>query len=365
MHFDGYGLSISTDSLLAADCYRDGIDRLLSLNAGAVERLTQAVAADPDFALAHAALALALYGEGKSLEAAAACTCAAELVARASRREQRHVAAVTAILSGDVRHAGAVIRAQLAEHPREALLLRFAGPMLSSGGSHDWREAVCALYDDLRESYGADWWFPGAHALYLQECGRVVEARRQAERSLAANGRNAMAAHALVHVLHVTGDTAGLRHFLGGWIATYERAAPFYCHLAWHLALAELAEGRVREAIDRYQRDVRPVLRSRPGMVQADAASLLWRLRLQEIDLEPSLGADLTVAAASARRPGSPFVDAHTALALALAGDWEGFGVLLDRLTRLTRDGDVVVEEVVLPLALGIGAFASGDYQGA
>jgi hypothetical protein len=54
---DRCGLPLSTTSDLAAERYRDGVDLLLSAWPAVAEALEAAVAADPDFALAHAAQA--------------------------------------------------------------------------------------------------------------------------------------------------------------------------------------------------------------------------------------------------------------------------------------------------------------------
>ena len=54
---DRYGLGLSTSSEVAAATYRDGIDLMLSAWPGAAEAFDAAIAADSDFALAHAARA--------------------------------------------------------------------------------------------------------------------------------------------------------------------------------------------------------------------------------------------------------------------------------------------------------------------
>lgn len=54
---DSYGLPLSTSSPIAADRYREGIALMLSAWPSAAELLGAAIEADPDFALAHAALA--------------------------------------------------------------------------------------------------------------------------------------------------------------------------------------------------------------------------------------------------------------------------------------------------------------------
>jgi hypothetical protein len=53
---DRYGLALSTSSEAAA-AYRDGIDLMLSAWPGAAEAFDAAIAADSDFAQAHAARA--------------------------------------------------------------------------------------------------------------------------------------------------------------------------------------------------------------------------------------------------------------------------------------------------------------------
>src|SRR5690242_3890191 len=57
---DEYGLSLSTTSSSARDAYVDGCHRLLTLYPGALAKFDAALAADPGFALAHAARARAL-----------------------------------------------------------------------------------------------------------------------------------------------------------------------------------------------------------------------------------------------------------------------------------------------------------------
>ena len=54
---DRYGLPLTTSSPVAAERFIEGLDLLLEQNFGPEEQLTQAMEADPGFALAHSALA--------------------------------------------------------------------------------------------------------------------------------------------------------------------------------------------------------------------------------------------------------------------------------------------------------------------
>ena len=85
-HEDRYGLPLSTTSSEAAAAYRDGIDLLLAAWTGAAEAFERAIAADPDFALAHIARARihTFYQQGDVARKKAAL--ARELVARNGER---------------------------------------------------------------------------------------------------------------------------------------------------------------------------------------------------------------------------------------------------------------------------------------
>jgi hypothetical protein len=219
---------------------------------------------------------------------------------------------------------------------------------------------MLSLLDERASAYGDDWWFLGAYAFAHEELGRFEVARQLAERSLARNPRNAGAAHPLAHVYYETDDHDGGTGFLGGWLASYERAAPFYCHLAWHLALFALASGNADQAMHVYSHDIRPiVVRARAGLV--DAASLLWRVQLQGDRRQP-LPWDEVCRLARRSRPGLALADAHAALALGAVGDSAALAGLTDGLRALATGGDAVAESVVLPLVHGIGAFGRGDY---
>src|SRR5438093_1034740 len=54
---DRYGLPLTTSSARAAECFIEGLDLLLEQNFGPEEQFTQAIEADPEFALAQYAFA--------------------------------------------------------------------------------------------------------------------------------------------------------------------------------------------------------------------------------------------------------------------------------------------------------------------
>src|SRR5919112_2265281 len=98
---DSRGLPLSTTSDLTAERYREGVDLLLSAWPGAAEALEAAVAADPDFALAHAARARLHAIRAEPAEAKARIATAADLVARnGTERERSHVEVLSLAIRG-------------------------------------------------------------------------------------------------------------------------------------------------------------------------------------------------------------------------------------------------------------------------
>src|SRR5215831_20918771 len=89
---DRYGLPLSTRSPAARDAYAEGCEAKLTMYPGAIEAFDRASAADPGFALAHAAKAHALLERGEAAAARAAMASANSLTAGLSPREQSHVA---------------------------------------------------------------------------------------------------------------------------------------------------------------------------------------------------------------------------------------------------------------------------------
>jgi tetratricopeptide (TPR) repeat protein len=332
---DRYGLALGTRSAAAAEAYVEGVDRLLSLNAGAEERLHRAVEADEAFALPHAALAVLYRLQGEAVQARDAAGRGVALTAGLSRWEQQHLAIVDDYVGNAVRTYD-LAREHLAEFPRDAVILSQVPFMIKARGGGDRRKDMAAIVEERAPAYGDDWWFAGFAALWYQEVDQFERARRLAARSLESNPRNAGAAHPLAHVFYETDDHTGGVDFLRDWLAEYDRDGPYRSHLSWHLALCELASGHYARVMELYHDAIAPqAARSRVSFF--DAASLLWRYELYGCASGPlPWGEVRDLGLQVFPRPGVPFADAMMALVCAGAGD-EGSARQARR--RLARRG--------------------------
>lgn len=88
---DRYGLPLSTTSSAVRDAYVEGCEAKLTMYPGALEAFDRAIAADPGFALAHAAKAHALLERGDAAAARTSMAAANSLIAGLSAREASHI----------------------------------------------------------------------------------------------------------------------------------------------------------------------------------------------------------------------------------------------------------------------------------
>src|ERR1700722_14062795 len=88
---DRYDLPLSTASSTARDAYVEGGAAKLTMYPGAIEAFDRAIAADPGFALAHAARAQVLLERGDAAAARGSIATAKSLAADLTGREASHI----------------------------------------------------------------------------------------------------------------------------------------------------------------------------------------------------------------------------------------------------------------------------------
>ncbi|MBI3826911.1 MAG: tetratricopeptide repeat protein [Candidatus Rokubacteria bacterium] len=366
MTHDRYGLALGTTSAPARDAYVDAVDRLLSAAPGPIDAFDAAVAADPGFALGHAGRARALQARARIPEAKAAAADARTLAAGGERRQRQHVEAIALGIEGQAALALELALAHLREFPADALVLSLLTGVYSLvgfSGRADRNEFMRDLLDRLAPAYGDDWWFLGMHGFAHTEAGRPDVGGRLLERSFALQPANANAVHSLAHVYYEMGDAAGGASFVESWLPGYDRAGQLHCHISWHLALFELAEGHEARALEIYRDAIRPgASRAVAVTTVTDASSLLWRLKLAG-RAAPGWEDVSALAREAFPRMGVTFADAHCALAFAAAGDTGALEGRIAELEAALAAGRLAAGPVAVALARAIAAFARGQWE--
>ena len=177
---DRYELPLSTASSAARDAYVEGCETKLTMYPGAIEALDRAIAADPGFALAHAARAHLLLERGDAAAARASMAAANSRTADLSAREASHIAFFDLLLAGEAEAALSALPAHLDAWPRDAVVLgttAFTNGLIGSSGRAEQKRMLLDLLDRLAPSYGDDWWFTAHHGMALSENGQRDAAR--------------------------------------------------------------------------------------------------------------------------------------------------------------------------------------------
>jgi tetratricopeptide (TPR) repeat protein len=367
---DRYDLPLSTSSAAARDAYTDGYDLALTLYPGAVEAFDRALDADPGLAMAHAGKAQVLMREGKAAEARAALAQAKNMRGGLTGREVGHIGFFDLAFSGQTEAAITALHAHLADWPRDALMIATAAnPNGTIGGSGriGQKREIAVMMDRIAPAYGEDFWFLSYYATALSEDGRLGEARKAIERSVALNPRNAHAAHGFAHVSYESGDAETGRVFLSSWLPDYPRGGSFHGHLSWHLALFELGAGHW-EVAQRLYRNFITLERHSGGPPQrmTDGTAFLWRSELAGHQRDAAAWRMMHDHATRALpRPGAGLADLHVILAHAVMRDDAALEARTRQIEDLAREGRYPSGTYLPELSHGFVAFERGDYDAA
>ena len=358
---DRYDNSISTASARARDAYVLGLDRFLGAEPGVEEALSEAIAEDPNLALAHVTLGRYRQVMGDRAGAQAAMEAARGCGRELSPREAGQVAIFDMLIAGKSAAGYEAARAQLREYPRDVLTAQACLGALGLIGfsGRAGREAEnLALAEELAPAYGADWWHQGLLAFAQLETGQLDRAEGNITASLAGNSRNAHAAHIRSHLFYERGETDAGYGFITEWRQGYDRRAQMHCHISWHIALWALERGDVDEMWRIIDRDVDPRQSSGPPInVVSDLAAVLYRAEMAGVEVPQArwqVIADYT--AAHFPKPGLGFADMHGALSYAMAGRPEA-------LDRIIQGAKGPAADLVRDLAEAFGALAAQDWE--
>ena len=370
MHEDRFGQPMTTGSARAAELYDGAVDLLFALQPGSDTLIDEALALDPDFALAHCAKARSLATLGNTREARLYAALGRDLATHLSEREHGHANIIHLALHGESRQALRAVREHATAYPRDAVPLSFAlgvYGLLGFGGFRDFHAQQAELLASVSHAWGEDWWFLAAFGWALVEAGRAEAGIPMLERALELNPDNANAVHGRVHGYYEEGMAVEGEALIDAWLPGYARTAVLHGHLSWHRALFALQRGDAQRATAIYRDSVRPAAsRALPMFTTIDAASFATRAAVAGHPLSPE---EIREIAAFAKRhyakPGAPFVNAHLAMAYASVEDGDALARLERGVTTLLDEGAQPSGPVVALVCEAIAAYGQNRHQAA
>jgi tetratricopeptide (TPR) repeat protein len=285
---DARDLTVSTSSAKALEHFETALTQFHSYTGDPLATMQQALQADPEFALAHLFNAFAMYtaSEQRYLPAVRESLAkASTLRPKMNSRERDLLDAAELLAAGKWRDASRAFDSILIEYPRDALAIQTAHLMdFFQGDALNLRNRISRVLPHWSEQTPGYSYILGMHAFGLEECNQYPEAERAARRALELQPRDGWAVHAVTHVMEMQGRIAEGIEWLQSRESDWAPDNMFAPHNWWHLALFNMDLGDFDTALDLFDQKLMGP-QTDMILVLLDATALLWRLRLEGVDV--------------------------------------------------------------------------------
>ncbi len=360
MMLDRYGGAHTTTSQLAVRSFERAVGAV-GAHRPAGEFLQNALRFDEGLISAHALLGFANVILGRAETSAVASS----LSASATRllRERGHGTASEAALvnalsyaaGGHLKAAADVLEAHLEVLPTHFVALKLAHSLrFMSGQPAEMLVLTRRLLPNWTAADAGYGFVLGCHAFGLEEMGYFTEAEACGRDAYRHERSDAWGLHAVSHVMEMSNRTDDGIAWLESSRADWSSCNNFAFHIGWHLGLFHLERGDVSTVLSIYDRDVRPIPTD-DFRDLANAASLLWRLEQEGIDVGERWSELHDIASKRRRDTTYVFGSLHYLLVLVARGDKTGAAELLaalgERATAAADDQSDIAARVGLPLA--------------
>jgi tetratricopeptide (TPR) repeat protein len=371
MALDCRGLELTAASNAAAAAYDRTVRAYLAFARDTGEHLKAALKADPEMPMAHCLKGyfFQLFAnpalDAKADQALAAARKASE-ARGAAARERRHIDALAAWRTGDLRRATDLWEDILIEHPLDILALKLGHyTHFYMGDAAELRDSVARvlpLWNESTPDYG---FVLAMRAFGLEEAGEHAAAEAAGRRAVAINPEDIWGVHAVAHVLEMQGRAREGVAWLEGLAAPSEKANNFRFHVQWHQALFHFELEQYDRVLALYDGKFRAE-RTDDILDLSNAIAMLWRLEDEGVPVGGRWDELADIAERRAREHVLAFADAHFVLALAGAGRLDKAQAMVASMAAADAGGRVTEAPILAGVGAALGeaivAFRRGDH---
>lgn len=284
---DCRGVPISYANNVAIDALEKAHECALTFRGDAIARTDAILEEHPNFVMAHLFKAawLTQAMETRIYKDMVEAVARAEvLIDSGNDRERGHLEALQAWIQGDFFGAVQKWEAVLTVYPKDLLalqLVHLADVLL--GDVVGQRDVVARVFNLWDESIPGYEFVLGFYSFGLEENRDYHLAEEMGRRSLAIRPDNPYSVHAVSHVMEMQGRQAGGIRFMADYVDRWG-TSNFANHLWWHTSLFHLDISDEDEVLNIYDRHLCDNDPQGNKYEELDAAALLWRLKLLDID---------------------------------------------------------------------------------
>ena len=356
MPIDHHPLSLTSPIPDAIQQLNQGIDGIIRWHADALSRVEAAIAADPNFAMAHAIKGLFMAGgRNRRFQTAIDTSLRQARVGQTelTHREHGYIDALAALAHGQIHRAILQYEQILLQHPTDLLAHRLVQQELFWIGETRWMRDIVArarpAWTPDHPQYSS---FLSVFAFSHEEAGEHDKAERAGREAVDRDPFDCWGAHAVTHVLEMQGRHKEGINWLEGLCNNWSQANQIAHHLWWHLCLFYLEQPdyeHILELLDQHVRNpASPLVQAAPDAyidIQ-NVASLLLRLELRGVEVGSRWQTVAEVAAQRINNHPSPFTSAHAVLILAACGRFDKAETLLQSLHGAAADSGTLASRI-------------------
>lgn len=285
---DPRGVPVSYANADAIDGLERALEMSLAFRGDAIAEIDAVLAAHPDFVMGWLfkagwltqAMETRIYAE-----MVAALGEAEKRAAHANDRERGHLAAVRAWVRGDFFGAVQEWEKVLVAWPMDLFALELVHLTdVLLGDVVGQRDAVARVFNLWDESVPGYEFVLAFYSFGLEENRDFAQAEEVGRRALSIRADNPYAVHAVSHVMEMNGRQQGgvrfMKEYEGRW-----GTSNFANHLWWHTSLFHLDIEERGKVLEIYDAHLSSEGKAHDKYEELDAASLLWRLKLEGVDV--------------------------------------------------------------------------------
>ncbi len=363
---DRRGLAVTGATQESLTHFEQALAELQCYRGDPVATVDKAIALSPGFAMAHALRAwLHLLGTEPAGIPVARESHAAAAAAAGTLRERGHVEAIGHLIEGRWHRASRVLEDVTIEAPRDALAL-LAGHQIDffTGHSRMLRDRIARALPAWDSAMPGCHSILGMHAFGLEEMGEYARAEAAGRRGVELEPRDGWSQHAVAHVLEMQNRTADGIAWMTANPDAWAGDSFLKVHNWWHLALYHFDRGEIDAVLRLFDTEI---YGAKSGVVldMIDAASLLWRLHLRDVDVGSRWDAVADNWSPIATSGTYAFNDAHAVMAFVGAGRRDAaIAVIAGQKDAMARHDDnaTFTRDVGHDVCRAILAFGDGDY---
>ncbi|VDM42063.1 unnamed protein product [Toxocara canis] len=229
--------------------------------------------------------------------------------ASGNEREKMHARAISLFANGGMTAACQQWERILRETPNDLLAIKFAhDAYFYLGDRTSIRDSISRVLPHWNTSAPcyrnpelllfSSSYLHGMYAFGLEECEEYEKAEKEALKGLELRREDAWATHALVHCMEMNGRVDEGIKFMETTVQDWSPCFMLACHNYWHTALLYLEKQNYETVLSYYDSEIASRSKSGAMLDLVDAASILFRLHIEGVDVGERWNALLPVAEA-------------------------------------------------------------------